>query len=228
MARIRRLCVPLVAVAVTTACADAGSRPAAEESSTGRSAAASAPPSPSPSPGGEQVDAPVTAPAAEAPVGPLAPPPGPASVRTTPTGPPVPGTLQTVTWAARAPGDAGCADARAGVPSYGDLDGDGSDEAAVPVLCASAPGPWEVLVYTGDADAARLLGKVLTAEEDERVHAVEFRDRYLVVTTLAYSPQDRRGDPDTAVTSRWVLSSAALQRTDRWVDPAHVLETDAD
>ena len=159
---------------------------------------------------------------------PLAPPPGPAVVRTPPSGAPAPGSLQAVDWEMWAPRDTGCPDARAGAASYGDLDADRVDEAAVPVTCGAAGQQVEVLVYAGAANAPRLVGKALTAAEGETVHAVQFRDHHLIVTTLAHSSSGRSGKPDVAVTSRWVLTAGALQRTNRWTDPAYLLEIDED
>lgn len=157
---------------------------------------------------------------------PLAPPPGPAVVRTTPSARPEPGTLQVVDWGSRARADSACSDGRAGAVSYGDLDANGLDEAAVPVACGAGGRASEVLVYTGKPRAVRLLGRALSHEQQEQVHAVEFREPHLVVTTLARSADARGGEPDTAVTTRWVARSGTLERTDRWEDPAYVLEID--
>lgn len=234
----RPLLVALAVVAATACTAPEQGGTAAGSGPT-RSAGAPAPQasaSPAPTPSvpatasgaaGGTTDGTTTPPAPTRAVpAPLAPPPGPAVVRTTPSGRPAPGTLQVVDWRSRARADSACQDGRAGAVSYGDLDADGLDEAAVPVACGAGRPASEVLVYTGEPRAARLLGKALSREQQEQVHAVEFRERHLIVTTLAHSTDDRSGEPDTAVTTRWVVRSGVLERTDRWEDPAYVLETD--
>ncbi len=226
---LARTCVSLLVVVAVTGCAQDRSRPIADSGPAG--AGATLFPSGTASSDGPRFEAPppsdpvpAVGPRTSSP--PLAPPPGPAEVRTTPTASPAPGTLQTVDWPARVQGDAGCPAARAGAVSYGDLDADGMDEAAVPLTCGPDGGTAEVLVYAGNARSQRLLGSSLAAAAREQVHAVQFRERHLVVTTLAYSSDNRSGKPDTAVTTRWIVRSGALERTDRWTDPAYVLETD--
>lgn len=111
-------------------------------------------------------------------------------------------------------------------PVFGDIDADGHAEAAVVVRCPAGTSS-AVLVYGGDAADVRLLGDALPAEERASVHAVEVRDSYLVVTALTRS-DGTSGEPDLAVTSRWLREGPALRRTDRWLDPAFVLSVDHD
>lgn len=109
-------------------------------------------------------------------------------------------------------------DGTADAPLTGDLDGDGAPETAVPVRC---PQSDAVLVFAGSEE----LGNALPAEEQAELHAVEVRDGYLVVVALAEHGEG--AEDDVAVTTRWQVRSGALVRTDRWLDPAYVLEVDA-
>jgi hypothetical protein len=225
-------CVPRVVMLVVLFALSACSGEAPVPTSASGSAASAPAPSATPLPAAPAAPlavAPAEPPAAPVPASaaPLALPTAPVVVRTTPTGPPVPGTLQTVGWSVVTASDA-CAVGRVDPASYGDLDGDGRDEAAVPVVCTPDGSAAEVLVYTGEPAAPSLLGKALDAVERSRVHAVEFRDRRLVVTSLAHGPQSSGGEPDTAVTTRWVLDRGRLLETDRWTDPAYVLHIDDD
>jgi hypothetical protein len=136
--------------------------------------------------------------------------------------------LRTADWAQVAL-PAGCADPKRGAAVYGDLDGDGRLEAALPAVCAGPDGTWgSVGVYSGTAARPRLLGDALPAGEHGRLQAVEVRDGHLVVSAFGWTSPDHAGDPDLAVTTRWRTSGDALRRTDRWVDPAEVLSADDD
>jgi hypothetical protein len=224
--------VMLVVLLALSACSAEAPEPtsgAGTAASAPAPSATSLPAAPAPAVAAAPAETPVETPAAPdpGPASPLALPTAPVVVRTTPTGPPLPGTLQTVDWSAVTASDA-CAGARVDPPSYGDLNGDGRDEAAVPVVCTPDGSAAEVLVYTGEPAAPSLLGKALDAAERGRVHAVEFRDRRLVVTSLAHGPQSSSDEPDTAVTTRWVLDRGRLLETDRWTDPAYVLHIDDD
>jgi len=112
-----------------------------------------------------------------------------------------------------------------GAAVAGDLDGDRVDEVAVSLRCPDGA-PSSVLVYAGDAAAPRLLGDALPAEERARVQAVEVRDGHLVVGAYTWNDAPGSGEPDTALTTRWVVQGDRLVRTDRWEDPAHLLEVD--
>ncbi len=171
------------------------------------------PPAPSPA-------APGRAPAPRS--SPLELPAGPAVVP--PVRPPAaPGTLGTVDWAQWSH-QANCPVPQVGAAVLGDLDGDRVDEVAVPLTCPD--GVSSVLVYAGDAARPRVLGTALPAEEQARVQAVQVRDGHLVVAAFTWEQADRSGEPDTAVTSRWVVQGQRLVRVDRWEDPAHVLHVD--
>lgn len=141
---------------------------------------------------------------------------------TSATSSPVRLSLRTVDWAHRS-APSTCSGAARGAAVYGDLDGDGRDEAALPFTCGATS---RVLVYGGDGRAPRLLGEALAAAEHGRLQAVEVRDRRLVVSAFGWSGADRSGAPDLAVTTRWRVRNGALVRTDRWVDPAEVLSAD--
>ncbi|MFP5220286.1 MAG: hypothetical protein ACLGIG_11245 [Actinomycetes bacterium] len=146
-------------------------------------------------------------------------PPGPRT-STAPPPPPAPGSLAALDWSQRVH-PAPCPEPEVRDAVVGDLDGDGVDEVAVPVVC---PGPGSVPVFAGSAADPQRLGDALPAEEQARLYSVEVRDGYLVVT--AVRPSDGSGE-DTAVTSRWVVRGGQLTRTDRWEDPASVLDVDA-
>lgn len=176
------------------------------------------PPGPVAGPLAEPLTGPVTAPG-----GPLALPPGPA-LPPVPAPPPAPGSLASLDWGGR-DHPAACASPQVGAAVAGDLDGDRVDEVAVPVSCPDGA-PSSVLVYAGDAAAPRLLGDALPAQERARVQAVEVRDGHLVVGAFTWKDAPRSGEPDTAVTTRWVVQGDRLVRTDRWEDPAHLLEVD--
>ena len=159
--------------------------------------------------------------AAAAPRPSRSPLPLPAGPATAPTAPVVrPGGLSSVDWAAR-PLPAGTCAGTARAVVLGDLDGDGREEAAVPVECP-ADEPDAVLVFAGTADAVVQLGDALPADERGRLHATEVRDDHLVVTAVAPGADGA----DVAVTSRWAVRAAVLERTDRWEDPVEVLGTD--
>ena len=156
---------------------------------------------------------------------PLSLPSGPATRPGSPK-PPAAGSLATVDWA-RWDHRAACPRPEVGAPVAGDLDGDRIDEVAVPLTCPDGRhGTSSVLVYAGDAAAPRLVGDALPPAERAEVQGVQVRDGHLVVGALAYSGADRSGEPDTAVTTRWVVQADRLVRTDRWEDPANVLEVD--
>lgn len=223
-------CTPSVrAVALAAALAPALLLTACGSSPEPREAALSTPVPAAELPGAVPVEEPVL-PGAE----PAVPTPGttflplPEAV----TAPPVPaapvGALATVDWSGGGPAACPGAVPREGGPVFGDLDGDGVDEAAVVLACGGAPEPTSVLVYRGDAAGPVLVGDALPAEERATVHDAQVRDGHLVVTALAHSEPGAEGEPDVAVTSRWVVQAQALQRTDRWTDPAFVLEVDAD
>lgn len=172
---------------------------------------------------------PAAPPAPEAPPAPtrapLALPAGPATVAPPP--PHSAGGLSAVAWAARPLPAGTCSGGTARPVVLGDLDGDGREEAALPVTC---PGdtPDAVLLFRGTAAAVVLVGDALPAAERAQLHAVQFRDRHLVVGALAHSTPGRAGEPDLALTLRWQLRGDALERTDRWEDPAEVLRVDED
>lgn len=182
--------------------------------------------------GGRQPDAlrvsaaDVTAPVSGAPDDPaLTPPAGPATPAA--VQPPAPGDLSEVDWSNRSY-DATCRGGQAAPPVFADLDADGATEAFVPVSCPDRPGVTAgIWAYTGRAVEPRLLGDALPVADAGRLHAIQVRDGHLVVTTTVWSGPAAGGEPDLAVTSRWVLEGAGLRRTDRWIDPAHVLEVDA-
>lgn len=138
---------------------------------------------------------------------------------------PAPDGLEAVDWPNH-PHAVPCTGAVADEPVFGDLDADGRNEAAVALRCPEDEASL-VLVYGGDATEVQVLGNALPPEEHATVHAVQVRDARLVVSGLT-SSKGAGGERDLAVTSRWVREGTALRRTDRWLDPAFVLEVDAD
>ncbi|MCW2714353.1 MAG: hypothetical protein JWN88_1400 [Frankiales bacterium] len=222
--------VALVALVALAGCSSAPAAvPRPDAVSDARTSLAPATPSPStpsavPSPPAPPV-VPLPAAPGPAPVGtgqPLQLPPGPATPPRTPVRPP--GSLVGVDWQRWAHA-ANCPRPDVGTAVAGDLDGDGTDEVAVPLTCPG-DGASSVAVYAGDAAAPRALGDALPREEQARVQGVQFRDAHLVVGAFTWPSSDHSGEPDTAVTTRWVVREGRLVRTDRWEDPAHLLEVD--
>lgn len=134
------------------------------------------------------------------------------------------GGLSAVAWDNRPLPTGTCSGGRARPPVFGDLDGDGREEAALAVEC---PGdtPDAALLFRGTATSMVLAGNALPAAEAAQVRAVQFRDGKLVVAALAESAPGS-GQRDLAVTLRWQLRGSELVQTDRWVDPGDVLNVD--
>jgi len=217
---------------------DATSRADAPPSGSG-SAPGAAPNAPAPTPTGTAADgsdrngaapdeaAPDGKPTGAAPArtSPLQLPAGPATTGPPPP-PPAPGSLGSIDWSAQRY-EGACPDARPGPAVLGDLDGDGRDEAAVPLTCPGAPHDTSsVFVYAGTASRQLFLGDALPPRERGELHALQLREAHLVVTALTRERPD--AEPDTAVTTRWVVRDGKLVRTDRWEDPAAVLVVDED
>lgn len=134
------------------------------------------------------------------------------------------GGLSAVAWDSRPLPTGTCSGGRAQPPVFGDLDGDGREEAALAVEC---PGdsPDAALLFRGTATSVVLVGNALPASEAAQVRAVQFRDGHLVVAALAES-EPGSGQRDLAVTLRWQLRGSSLVQSDRWVDPGDVLNVD--
>jgi serine/threonine protein kinase len=109
-----------------------------------------------------------------------------------------------------------------GEPVYGDLDGDGQDEAALVLRCEHAASTWHdtVLVYRALGNEARLiraLGASIgsSPEFGSTVQSVHIAGKQLRISAKDYSDSAPRCCPDLTVSTTWRMTDGELLRTSR-------------
>lgn len=113
----------------------------------------------------------------------------------------------------------------------GDLTGDGLDDVVVELSCTPAGAPEHDDLYAYSAATGRVtrVGTLLSADDDQTVQAVKPYQGNLVVGSYAWTDgADRKGKPNTLVTTVWAYRDGALVQQNRYTDPVGVLDPEGD
>ena len=104
---------------------------------------------------------------------------------------------------------------------YGDFEGDGHDDAAVPLLCSNNGGTadgdilWSVAVYTGKTGKPTVLGLITPRQQLKNVlptllSTPAIRPGAITVHESWYGPNDMTCCPQGSATARWSLSAGRI------------------